>query len=79
MKNDMVWMFAEKDRFERDIHLSNERWNHIQKHPRMSGQIEKIKETIRNPLIIQKFEYDKEVRFYFKYYKENNEYLFCLS
>lgn len=72
----MTWVFVEKDKTGRRIHLSSERWNHIQKHPRMSGQIEKIKETLKSPLIIQEFEYDKDVRFYFRYYKEKREYLF---
>ncbi len=42
----------------------------------MSGQMEKIKETLRNPLIIQDFEYYSDVKFYFKYYKDIKEYLF---
>ena len=72
----MEWVFVEKDKSGRKIHLSKERWSHIQKHPRMSGQMEKIKETLRNPLIIQDFEYYSDVKFYFKYYKDIKEYLF---
>ena len=35
-----------------------------------------IKETLQKPDLIQEFEYDSQVRFYFHYYKEKREYLF---
>ena len=76
LKKIMAKVFIVKDKTGREIYLSKERWKHVQKHPRMSGQIEKIKETLMIPLIIQDFEYDSKVKFYFKYYKENKEYLF---
>ena len=41
-----------------------------------SGQIEQIKETLTNPDKITKFDYDPDVRFYYRYYKERKEYLF---
>ena len=72
----MSWIFAEKDKSERSIHLSKERWAHVQKHLGMSNAIEHIKETLRYPDAITKFEYDPQIRFYYRYYKERKEYLF---
>ena len=72
----MTWIFEIEDKSGRKIHLSNERWSHIQKHPDMSGQIEQIKETLTNPDKITEFEYDPDVRFYYRYYKDRKEYLF---
>ena len=72
----MSFIFEIEDKSGRKIHLSSERWNHIQKHPGMSNQLEQIKETLENPNIIQDFEYDSNVKFYFRYFKEKKEYLF---
>ena len=72
----MPWILEVKDKSGRKIHLSKERWSHIQKHPDMSDKIEQIKETLTNPQSITEFEYDSDVRFYFRYYKERKEYLF---
>jgi len=72
----MVFIFEIYDVSGRKIHLSKERWSHIQKHPEMVNQIENIKETLQKPEVIKEFEYDDEVRFYFRYYKERREYLF---
>ncbi len=72
----MPYIFEITDKSGRKIHLSHERWRHIQKHPKMSNQLEQIKETLENPNIIQDFEYDTNVKFYFRYYKKNREYLF---
>ncbi len=72
----MTWVFVIIDKSERKIHLSKERWGHIHQHPEMVNKIEQIKETLQNPDIIKPFEYDEQVRFYFRYYKEKSEYLF---
>jgi hypothetical protein len=64
------------DKSGRKIYLSKERWSHIHKHPEMSDSMEKIRETLLNPNVIKKFEYDSDVRFYYRYYKERKEYLF---
>ena len=45
-------------------------------HPEMSNQIESIKNTLEKPDVIIQFEYDLDVRFYYKYYKERKGYLF---
>lgn len=72
----MIRIFEIKDKTDRKIYLSKERWAHIQKHPEIANQIEKIKETLQSPEIILKFEHDPKVYFYYRYYKERREYLF---
>lgn len=58
-----------KDKSGRNIYLTKERWNHVQKHPEMSDQIENIKDTLTRPLTIRRFEYDEGVRYYYSYFK----------
>lgn len=72
----MSWTFVVQDKTGRLIHLSCERWSHIQKHAKMSDQIETIKETLESPLVITSFEYDDHVYFYYRYYKDKRMYLF---
>ncbi len=64
-----------RDKSKRLIYLTRDRWVHIQKHPEMSGRLEEIKETLISPDVINKFEYDMNVRVYYKYYKIRKEYL----
>lgn len=69
-------LFETIDKSGRAIYLTQERWNHIQKHPRMSGQIEQIKETLQHPDVIIPFEFESNIYFYYHYYKKNRDYLF---
>lgn len=41
----------------------------MKKHSTMANYFEEIKETLINPNAITKSEIDKDVRFYYKYYK----------
>jgi len=68
-------IFEIRDKSGRNIHLSKERWSHIQKHPEMSGQLEQIKETLTCPDTISKFGYDSSVHFYYRYCKGRGDYL----
>lgn len=72
----MSWLFVIKDKTGRWIHLSQERWTHIQKHPEMSSQVEQIKETLLSPLVIIQLSDDLFVHFYYRYYKNVKSYLF---
>ena len=66
----MPWIFEVKDKSGRKIHLSKERWNHInQEHPEVADYFEEIKETIINPNKIATYSYDKDIRYYYKYFK----------
>ena len=72
-----MWIINIIDKSKRQIHLSDERWKHIHKHPE-SGEyfLERVKETLRKPDKIIQFEFDVQVHFYFRYYKDRREYLF---
>ena len=66
----MSYIFEIKDFSHRKIHLSRERWKHInQEHPEVSPYIEEIKETLRNPDKIKTYEDDLVVKYYYNYYK----------
>jgi hypothetical protein len=69
-------IFEVQDKTGRKIHLSKERWSHIQRHPEMSNQIDQIIETLKSPQTIRTFEYDSNVKFYYRYYKNTGQYLF---
>ena len=56
-------IFEVQDKTGRKIHLSKERWSHIQRHPEMSNQIDQIIETLKSPQTIRTFEYDSNVNF----------------
>jgi len=54
----------------RIIRLSEERQNHIENdHPEMSGQIDKIKETLINPDIIVLSKTDSSIEMFYKYFE----------
>ena len=63
----MKWF---KDIHDRRIRLTDERQAHIENdHPEMSGQIDKITETLLNPDKIVHSKTDSEVELFFKHYK----------
>ena len=72
----MPRIFETKDKSGRIIYMTDERWKHILKHQEMSNQLEQIKDTLLNPDKIAKIDYDIDVRFYYRYYKDRKEYLF---
>ena len=72
----MARIFETKDKSGRTIYLTDERWKHILKHQEMSNQTEQIKDTLLQPDKIAKVDYDTDVRFYYRYYKDRKEYLF---
>ena len=66
----MSHVFQLEDKSGRKIHLSKERWEHInQEHPEVSNYLEEIKETLKNPTKIKTYKYDKDVRYFYRYYK----------
>lgn len=68
----METIFEIKDKTGRNIYLSKERWKHILKHPFMHNQIENIKATIKNPMIIRYYEEDEKVRYFYKEFKNRD-------
>ena len=70
----MTWIFEVEDKSGRKIHLSDERWKHLnQEHPEVAPYLEDIKETLKNPIKIIDYEYDENVKYYYKYFKEREE------
>ena len=69
-------IFEKKDKTGRIIYLSSERFKHIQKHLESIEQLEELKETLINPDKIIEFEFDNNVRFYFRFNKAKKAYLF---
>ena len=62
----MKWF---KDIHNRQIRLTNERWEHIEvDHPEMSGQIDRIQETLLNPDVIVRSRTDSEVELFYRHY-----------
>ncbi|MBN1502183.1 hypothetical protein JW930_01445 [Candidatus Woesearchaeota archaeon] len=70
-------LFEILDKSGRKIRLSKERWNHIcREHPYISN-LEELKLTMVNPLLIKPSRYDPEqVRWYYRYNKGKKLYLF---
>jgi hypothetical protein len=68
----MTTLFEVQDKSGRTIRLSKERWSHILAHSDMANQEEAIKETLTDPLKITEYSIDKDVRYYYKYYKDRN-------
>ena len=67
----MTWIFEVEDKSGRKVHLSDERWKHLnQEHPEVAPYLEDIKETLKNPVKITTYEFDENVKYYYKYFKE---------
>ena len=60
----------------REIRLTNKQWKHIQKHPHMNRyeSIERIKNAIKNPTTIRYNEEDESVNYFYKEYKDMDNY-----
>ena len=70
-------VFEIEDKNKKVIYLTKERWAHIQRHPSMLNKIDAIKEALQHPDKITPFEFDPNVRFFYKYHKSRKEYLFA--
>ena len=65
-------LFEIIDKTGKKIHLSEERYKHIQKHPYMHDSLETIKRAIQNPTTMRHNEEDDTVVFFYREIKENN-------
>jgi len=75
----MLWIFEITDKTGRLTHLSYKQWLHTQTHPGMTiSVIERIKETLISPYKIFLSESDSSAYFFFRYYKDRQEYLMVL-
>ncbi len=63
-------VFETEDMFGRLIYLSDERWKHInEEHPEVSEYIRQFDDVLKNPTKIVPFAYDKDIFYYYKYFK----------
>ena len=67
----MPRIFEIMDKTGRKIHLTDERLNHIKKHPEFSGQniLSIIEQTIKNPVKVTEYPLDPQIRYYYSYNK----------
>lgn len=72
----MSRIFETEDATGRKIYLTKERLAHILKHPEMANQLKQIEDVLVHPDKITTTDYDADVRFYYRYYKERREFLF---
>ena len=64
-------IFEVTDKTGRKIHLSKERWKHIQKHPYIYEHLESIQSTLKNPITIR-YEDDEKILYFYKEFKHHD-------
>ena len=60
-----------RDRFGRAVRLTQERVEHILRHPELQGQIDKLEAVLREPDVIVKSLRAPDVHLYHKHYSES--------
>lgn len=70
-------IFEVIDKSGRQIHLSDKQLKHIVKHPEMQEKtiVERIQETVKNPNTIISDKYNLNKHVYYRYYKDQKQYL----
>jgi len=64
----MGYVFEIEDKTKRRIYLTYERYKHILRHLNQYD-LEEVKNTLKNPLLILGYSFDYDVRHYYRYYK----------
>ncbi|MBI2667878.1 hypothetical protein HYX17_03875 [Candidatus Woesearchaeota archaeon] len=58
------------DKSGRRIRLTKKQWRHISKeHPEID-KLDYVGETLNSPLKIKNYEYDENIKYYYKHFKE---------
>ena len=65
----MTRIFEVKDKIGRNIYLTDERYNHIKKHPEMQDSLTIIEETVKTPHKITDYTLESDVKYYYRHYK----------
>ena len=73
----MTHVFECTDKTGRRIHLSHERWRHIQEHPGMADALPYLERLLQTPDVVSQFSRDSNVRFFYAYQKEKRRFLFA--
>ena len=67
----MAHIFRSEDKTGRHIYLTDERWSHInEEHPEVSPYLQEFTETLKNPTNVASYPYDKDIRYFYKYFKQ---------
>ena len=65
----MHHIFEIKDKTNRRIRLTVERWRHLSKHPDVLNKLSSIQETLKKPLKITPYVLDESINYYYTYFK----------
>ncbi len=65
----MTRILEVKDKTGRNIYLTDERYNHIKKHPEMQDNLTVIEETVKIPHKITDYTLESDVKYYYRHYK----------
>lgn len=65
----MARVLEVKDRNGKLVYLTEERYKHILKHPKMQNSLQIIGQAIKNPDKLDKYSFDPSVRFYYTFHK----------
>lgn len=69
-------IFRINEKLGKSIRLTKERWKHIiERHPEVKPLLSKIKNTLQNPEIITQNPFNKNEKYYHKYFNSLNNYL----
>ena len=66
----MVRILEVNDKTGRTIYLTDERYQHIKKHPEMQNNIVIIEQAIKNPIKIKNYSLDPDIKYYYSYHKD---------
>lgn len=65
----MARILEVKDKNGKLVYLTDERYNHILKHPEMQNSLQLIEQTVSNPDKIEKYSIDPAIRFFYTHHK----------
>lgn len=68
-------VFVVEDKFGKRVRLTRERWSYITtRHPDVS-ELEEVKEALKNPSSIRRSDRDSDVKWFYRFNKEEKLYL----
>ncbi|MDP4012918.1 MAG: hypothetical protein Q8R00_04920 [Candidatus Nanoarchaeia archaeon] len=68
-----------KDKFNKIIYLSKERWKHINEdHPEIAGYLKWFELVLKNPTKVASNSLDAKVKYFYRYLKDEKKYLLII-
>jgi hypothetical protein len=66
------WVFEVASKFSKKVTLSKNGYSHIvERHPEVTGELEKMKETLVSPQTIRRSMYDEKVWLFYRFFKQS--------